>query len=145
MSSNKILSNRAITLNQHTSAGATAEDVAYVSAKNLEHFAIGYVRTALTGVLSALSIIVSDDASGTTTGIVLSHALGTAVDAVGDQVYLEVNAADIKAAAIAAGISDTDLYVAARVTEAAISTKSVLLYTNIVNHAEDGLTADVIT
>ena len=101
MAVNKILTESKKQMFFHEPAGTSAEDVGYVSQKQFNGLAVGYLRCVGTGVLTALSIIVSDDAVGTTTAVVKSHALGSNPDAVGDQIYLEASNEEILAAATA--------------------------------------------
>ena len=141
----KILSRDALDLIPHTPAGATAEVIKYVSMRDFDGFCVGYTRTAGTDVLTALSIFVGDAASPSTSIVVKAHALGTDVDAVGDQVYLEVNAQEVQKAANDAGITFTELFVSAVVTEVGVGDTSVVLQNrSYAHHKVAGLTSDVI-
>jgi len=144
MAVNKILTESKMTSYFHEPAGTTAEDVAYVSQRDFDGLAVGYLRCVTAGSLTALSIIVSDDASGTTTAVVKSHALGSNPDAVGDQIYLEASNEEILAAAEAAGISGVELYVSAQVTEAVATQDSAIIYCQPGLFKKDALTVDVV-
>lgn len=59
-------------------------------------FLAGLFRSVGTGGVTAFSIIGATDAAGTGATAIVSHALGSAPDAVGDTVWLECNAEQIR-------------------------------------------------
>lgn len=141
----KLISKSKRYLVEHTPAGATAEEPSWVQMRDYDCFLLGYVRTAGTDALTALSIVVGDTSSPGTAYVVVSHALGTAVDAVGDYVWIETNAEEIQKIAKDNGIDTDDLYVSAQVTEVGVGDKSVLLYElGASHHCQENLTADTI-
>jgi len=97
-------------------------------------------RSIGTGAVAAFSIVANaDSAGGGTDATVKTHALGTAVDAVGDFVFLEALASEIVNLA-------TDLrYVSANASLATGTDECVFTYVfGLPRFAYGGLTADTI-
>ena len=144
MASNKILSENKIQTFFHEPGGTSAENVSFVSQRDFNCFGVGYTRCVGTAALTALSIVVGDAASPSTTAIVKSKDVTSNPDAVGDQVYFEASAEEILDAATTAGISGVELFVTAQVTEADAGNDSAIVYIQSNGHGKDGLTADSI-
>lgn len=100
----------------------------------------GLFRSVGTGTVSTFRIFVADNAAGTTNAAnVVSHAIGSAPDAVGDTIWLEASAEQLKAA------SSTALYVGVKITLATSTDECVLLFERKQDYRYDGLTADYIS
>lgn len=100
----------------------------------------GLFRSVGTGDVDAFEIIVADDAAMTTNvAVVIAHALGSAPDAVGDTVWLEATAEQLRAA------SATAQYVGVRAELATSTDECVVLIERHLTSARDGLTADYIS
>jgi len=67
-----------------------------LSIATFRRFLAGLVRTVGTGGVTAFQIIAATDADGTGATIVKSHALGSAPDAVGDTIWIEVDAEQVR-------------------------------------------------
>lgn len=78
---------------------AKAVPAAYLDMRDYGNVAIIAAAAALTGAgITALSLVASAAAAGTSKATVKSHAVGTAPDAAGDMIVLEASAAEIAAA-----------------------------------------------
>lgn len=72
---------------------------------------VGMVHTVGTGTITTLRIFVADNAAGTTNATnVISHAIASNPDAVGDTLWLEATAEQLRAA------SSTAAYVGVKIT-----------------------------
>jgi len=101
---------------------------------------VGLFRSVGAGTVSSFRIFVSDDAAGVTNATnVVSHALGSAPDAVGDTIWLEATGEQLRAA------SATALYWGVKVTLATSTDECVLSISQYARHASNGLTADYIS
>lgn len=99
----------------------------------------GLFRSVGTGAATSFRIFVADNAEGTTNPVnVVSHALGSAPDAVGDTLWLEASAEQIRAASSAAQ------YVGVKVTLATGTDECVIAFERQAKQAYDGLTADYV-
>src|SRR6185503_9629672 len=71
-------------------------DVAWVDMQNYRRFVVGLFRSVGTATVDGFRILANTAADGSGTDIVVKvHALGTAPDAVGDQIYLECTAEEV--------------------------------------------------
>jgi len=68
----------------------TAVDVGYVDMQDFESFMVGFFRTVGTSA-TTLKIYASSAANGGSPVLVKTHAVAAEPDAVGDQLYLEIN------------------------------------------------------
>jgi hypothetical protein len=101
---------------------------------------VGLFRSVGAGAVTSFRIFVADNAAGTTNAAnVVSHALGSAPDAVGDTVWLEATAEQLRAA------SSTAAYWGVKVTLATSTDECVLSIVEQRKNAYDGLTADYIS
>jgi hypothetical protein len=101
---------------------------------------VGLIHTVGTGSITSLRIFVADDAAGTVNAAtVVSHALGSDPNAVGDTVWLEATAEQIRAA------SATAAYVGVKATLATSTDEAVVFVERTTKQAYDGLTADYIS
>lgn len=125
------------------SASATA--VAWVDMRDYGAFGVMAMASALTGAgVTAFSIQASAADSGTNPVTIRSHAVGSAPDAVGDQLFLEVSAEEVNGVGKLAG---KDLrYVSAVLTLANSADENVVTYIlSEPRFAASGLTADVVS
>jgi hypothetical protein len=103
-------------------------------------FLAGVVRTVGTGTISSLEIIAATAADGTGATVVASHALGSAPNAVGDTIWLEVDAAQIHEVLPAA------THVGVRIALAVGTDECVVFFERAEPvYAYSGLTADYIS
>jgi hypothetical protein len=103
-------------------------------------FLAGLFHSVGTGTVTTFRIFVADDAAGTTNATnVISHALGSVPDAVGDTVWLEATAEQIKAA------SATALYVGVKITLGTSTDECVVFFERLPNYPADGATADYVS
>lgn len=119
---------------------ASEKGLAFGALGGLEAVAVGLFRSVGTGTVSAFKIIVGDNAALTTNATdVVSHALGSAPDAVGDTVWLEATAEQLRAASASA------LYWGVSITLQTSTDECVL---GVIQKPKDlygGLTADYIS
>lgn len=80
-----------VDLGQPQSAGNSCLPIA-----QYRRFVAGLFRSVGTGSVTAFSIIAATSAAGAGATIVATHALGSAPDAVGDTIWLEVDAAQVR-------------------------------------------------
>jgi hypothetical protein len=93
-----------------------------------------------TGSITGFKIFVSDDAAGVTNAaVVASHALGSDPNAVGDYLFLEVTAEQIKAA------SATAKYVGVKITLGTSTDECVVYVERLTANPKDGNTADYVS
>lgn len=121
----------------------TATEIEWVDMRNFSRILVGFFRTvgssAVTFKLMANS---ESDGSGTDVDIV-THAVGSEPDAVGDQIYLETDAQQIAQKAADAGETGVR-YITAVVSVATGTDEGVVTYIRKAERAYDGLTADVV-
>lgn len=103
-------------------------------------FLAGLFHSVGTGLVTSFRIFVSDDAAGVTNAAnVVSHALGSVPDAVGDTVWLEASAEQVRAA------SATAAYVGVKVTLATSTDEGVVFFERVPNNKGDSSTADYVS
>jgi len=103
------------------------------------NFAAGVIKTVGTGAITAFQIVVGTDGDLAGTVIVVAHALGTAPDAVGDTIWLEVNAEDCRE------VLATATHVGVRLTLATATDECIVFFERANPfHPRDALTADAI-
>ena len=101
---------------------------------------VGLFRSVGTGAVTSFRIFVAENAAGTTNATnVVSHALGSAPDAVGDTVWLEATAEQLKAALA------TATHWGVKVTLDTSTDECVVAVEEMLRNAYDGLTADYIS
>lgn len=140
----KLMSELAVTMYDHDPDGTSATAVEWVSMVGFDSILVAAMASALTGAgCNALSIRGATDSSGTNATIIDSHAVGSAPDAVGDTLVLEVTAEQIAAVGRAAGYAFT--HVSAYITMANAADENVVTYIRKGLRQYDGLTADVVS
>ena len=143
-SSDKIASTQKIKLYDHDPNGTSATAVAWVDMSNYGVFGVMAFASALAGNgVTAFAIQASAASNGANPETIVSHAVGSAPDAVGDQLWLECTAEQVAAVGAAAG---KDLrYVSAVLTMHNAGDENVVAYVlSEPRFASGGLTADVV-
>lgn len=142
MSSSKISERFIIHSYDHDPADSTvATDVAWVDLCNVKRFLVKTFFSAKTGNgVTAFTLLGNSASNGGGTDVTLkTHALGTAPDAVADQIHLELDENEINA------LSQFGVrYVSANITCANADDEQVVTYVREMNTTASGLTADVI-
>lgn len=143
--SDKLFSRLAMRMYDFDPDGTDPVDVAWVDMQNFRHFAVGLFRSVGTGSVAAFKILANTAADGSGTDVeIKAHAIGSAPDAVGDQIWLECSAEEIAQEAADAGITGAR-YVSAQVDLATGTDECVVLYVRgNARFAYDNLTADII-
>jgi hypothetical protein len=119
---------------------ASEKCLAFTALGGLESVVAGLFRSVGTGSVTSFRIFVADDAAGTTNATnVVSHALGSAPDAVGDTVWLEASAEQLRAA------SATAAYVGVKITLVTSTDECVVSFERHAKQAYNALTADYIS
>jgi hypothetical protein len=119
---------------------ASEKCLSIASLGGLQGVLAGLFRSVGTGAATSFRIFVADNAAGTTNAAnVVSHALGSAPDAVGDTLWLEASAEQIRAA------SATALYVGVKVTLATGTDECVIAFERLPRQIGDNLTADYVS
>jgi hypothetical protein len=107
---------------------------------NHRRFLAGVFRSVAAGALTAFQIIAATAADGTGAVIVVAHALGSAPDAVGDTVFLEVDVEQIRE------VLATATHVGVRVQLANAADENVIYFeANDPMFPRAGLTADFVS
>lgn len=141
----RIASRNKIKMYDHDPNTTAATAVAWVDMRDYGAFGVMAMASALTGAgVTAFSIQASAAPEGTNPVTIRSHAVGSAPDAVGDQLFLEVSAEEVNAVGKLAG---KDLrYVSAVLTMANSADENVVTYfLSDPRFASSGLTADVVS
>lgn len=115
----------------------TLTDIAWVDLNGFHAFMASFFRTIGTSNV-VFKISASASLSGTSPQVVKQHAVGSQPDAVGDQLYLECTAEEIKA------LGETLRYVSAQVSVATNTDEGVVVYTRLADRQYNGLTADIV-
>src|SRR4249920_3018440 len=93
---------------------SSATDVGWVDMRDFTHFAAVLFRSVGTHTVTSFSLLANSASDGSGTDVtVKSHAIGSAPDAVGDQIFLECTAEEIMQEANDAGV--TARYVSANI------------------------------
>jgi len=139
----KLLANNALKLYDFDPGATTATDIGWLDMRDYENFAAAFCRTIGTGATTfAIIANAASDGSGTDVTVV-SHAVGSEPDAVGDQLWLECTAQQIRDAGERAGHAVR--YVSASVSVATATDEGVVLqWRGGAKAAASGLTADVV-
>ena len=141
---NRFLANHAVKLYDFDPDGVNPVDVAWVPFHSFFGLVVGFFRTIGTGAVDGFKILANTKADGSGTDVaVKAHALGAQPDAVGDQVWLEVTAEEVRQACTDAGL--VPAAVSANVEFATATDEGVVVYIRTdPRFAKDGLTADVV-
>lgn len=100
----------------------------------------GLMHSVGTGTISTFRIFVADNAAGTTNAAnVVSHALGSDPNAVGDYVWLEASAEQLRAA------SSTAAYWGVKITLATSTDECAVYAEEHARQAYESLTADYVS
>ena len=142
----KLFTNHKITVYDHDPDSTAATAVEWVDMRDYKNFAAIAFASALTGTgVTAFSIVADSDSDGGSGNnvTVVSHAVGSAPDAVGDYLVLECTAEQIGALGDDNGY---DLrYVSAKLTMNNAGDENVVVYIRSgPRFAYDGLTADTV-
>lgn len=150
---NKLRSNMAVEMYDHDPGGTSALVVTpdggttkrYADMRGYENFMAVCMASALTGAgVTAFTLVANTDSDGSGTDrTIVSHAVGSAPDAVGDFLVLECTAEQIAAVG---GTNSEDLrYVAAKLTCDNSADENVVTYIRCgARHSKSGLTADSV-
>lgn len=126
-----------VTLNPEAAGGA--EKLLALS-PGFEAFLAGLMHSVGTGSITSFRIFVADDAAGTVNAAnVVSHALGSDPNAVGDRLWLEASGEQVKAA------SATAKYIGVKITLGTSTDECVVFFEQAKGPAYDGLTADYVS
>ena len=102
---NRFLANNAVKLYDFDPNGVDPVDVDWVPFHSFLGLVVGFFRTIGVGAVDGLKILANTKADGSGTDVVVkAHALGSQPDAVGDQVWLEVTAEEVRQACNDAGL-----------------------------------------
>jgi hypothetical protein len=120
---------------------AASEKCVALSRIGAQGFLAGLVHTVGTGSITSFRIFAAEDAAGTTNPTtVVSHALGSDPNAVGDTLWLEATAEQIKAALATAA------YVGVKITLGTGTDECIVFFEEAMSRfAYDGLTADYVS
>lgn len=114
--SNRIKSSQSVKNYRFAPAATTATAVAWVDARKFGHFLFGFFRITGTSALTfAITANTKSDGSGTSVTILTKDLTGIQPDAVGDQVWQEVSAEEIKKVCVDNGVTGA-IYVTATLT-----------------------------
>ena len=140
--SQKILERMKISMHDFDPNGTAAVEVSWTNVRDIQAIAVAFFRTIGTGDIT-LKIMgnSASDGSGTDVDIV-TKTVSAQPDAVGDQIFLECSAAEIAAAAEAAG--ETVQYVTAVVSAGASGDEGVILQIVDPVYVYEAQTADVV-
>lgn len=138
MSVNKLFTENAIKMYDFDPGATTATEIGWVDMRDFECFAAAFFRTIGTGA-TTFKIQASAASNGSSPVDIVTHAVGSEPDAVGDQIFLECGINDL----LNAG---TDLrYVSAVVSVATGTDEGVILYVRgNAKFKTSDLTADIV-
>ena len=101
-----ILSNNNITIYDFDPDSANATDVAWVDMRDYDSIVIAFFRTVGTGNLDTFALLANDQSDGSGTDVtVKAKTVSSEPNAVGDYLFLEVSASEIRQACEAAGVA----------------------------------------
>src|SRR4030066_415993 len=140
---NKLSEELSVVMYDHDPADSTVKpDVAWVDMKDYDKILIKVMASALTGtglIASGFLLIANPNSDGSGTDVTIkTHAMGTAVDAVGDQDWLECTKDEI----VAAG--SILRYVSANLDMQNAADEAVVVYIRSAKTKQAGLTVDII-
>lgn len=144
---NKFNANNLVTMYDHDPANSTvATDVAWVDMRDFEGIMINVFASDLTGNgITVFQIIgnAQSDGGGTDSDPIISHAVSSAPDAVGDWLTLECSAEMIRE--LKTSSTGRLRYVTAKLTADNTADEAVVVYTRYgAKFPRDGLTADTV-
>lgn len=120
---------------------AAEKCLALASLGGPQSFLAGLFRSVGTGSITGFKVFVSEDAAGVTNAtVVAAHALGSDPNAVGDTLWLEVTAEQVKAALATAA------YIGVKITQGTAGDECVVFFECADGRFKyDGLTADYVS
>jgi hypothetical protein len=119
---------------------ASEKLLSFAALGGLRGVVAGLMHSVGTGSITSFRIFVADNAAGTTNAVnVASHALGSDPNAVGDYVWLEASAEQLRAA------SSTAAYVGVKITLGTSTDECVVFFERVAKQAYDALTADYVS
>ena len=141
---NRFLANNAVKLYDFDPNGVDPVDVDWVPFHSFLGLVVGFFRTIGVGAVDGFKILANTKEDGTGDDVeVKLHPLAAQPDAVGDQIWMEVTAEEVRQACTDAGL--VPAAVSAQVEFAVAGDEGVVAY---IRHgprfAQDGLTVDVI-
>lgn len=123
----KFTANNAVTMYDHDPNSTSATFVGWADLRDYESFLVAAFASALTGNgVTAFSIYAAPAASDTNAQLIVSHAVGSAPDAVGDYLVLECTAEQIATVAASSGYALR--YVSAKLTLQNAADENVVVY-----------------
>ena len=141
--SDKLKSNLAVTQYDFDPDATSATEITWVDMRDFESFMCSFFRTVGTGTF-AMTIIGNAQSDGGGTDVALKSFSGSAPDAVGDYVFLEVTAEEIAQEAADAGVAHAR-YVTAVCTFGTNTDEGVVTYIRgRSKRPHRALTADVV-
>lgn len=141
---NRFRANNAVRLYDFDPDSANATDVAWVPFKDFFGLVVGFFRTIGVGAVDGFKILANTAADGSGTDVeVKAKTISAQPDAVGDQIWLEVTAEEVRQACTDAGL--VPAAVSASVEFSTATDEGVVTYIRWApRFAKDGLTADVV-
>lgn len=119
---------------------ASEKCLAFTALGGLRRVVVGMMHSVGTGSITGFKIFVADNAAGTTNAaVVVSHALGSDPNAVGDYLWLEASAEQLRNA------SSTAAYWGVKITLGTSTDECVLVTEEHGNQAYDQVTADYVS
>lgn len=138
-----ILSENNITLYDFDPNGTDPVDVGWVDMRDYDSIVIGFFRTIGTSALDTFALLANDASDGSGTDVtVKAKTVSSEPNAVGDFLFLEVSASEIRQACEAAGVDGR--YVSASVEFATGTDEGVILYVRRGLQKKLNLSADTI-
>ncbi|MEZ6028070.1 MAG: hypothetical protein R3E85_18055 [Planctomycetota bacterium] len=142
---NRFLANHAMKLYDFDPDGVNPVDIDWVPFHSFFGLVVGFFRTVGAGAVDTLQILANTKADGSGDDVVVKvkDLTGIQPDAVGDQVWLEVTAEEIRQACTDAG--KVPAAVSASVEFNVATDEGVVVYIRYApRFAKDGLTADLV-
>ena len=139
MSANKTLTKNSVVFYDFDPDATTATDVAWVDMRDFSGLTVAYYKTVGTASLSAFTIQGSASSNGASPATVATKTISSDPDAVGDYVFLEIDADDIAQA------GDGFRYVSAQLTVDTATDEALVTYIRTgARFADENVTADTV-
>jgi len=141
---NKLRANLALKNFDADPDATTETEAGWVDMRDFGSILVGFTRTVGTSALTLRLMANADSAGGGTDVAVKTKTISSEPDAVGDQVWLEVNEGEIKEAARAAGVDEVR-YVTAVYSLATATDEGIITYLRgECKRPQEDLTADIV-